>query len=68
MILHQQANQHAAEWQSAFGSNAVSLFRAAFEGGKLSIEDKISTAHQLLENCAFMYANPNGETQQVRLL
>jgi len=42
------------------------MFKAAFEGGKFSAEDKLSTAVQLLEKSAFLYAEPNGETQKVR--
>ena len=44
------------------------MFKAAFEDGKFSAEDKQSTAAQLIKNSTFLYAEPNGETQKVIML
>lgn len=44
------------------------MFKAGFESQNFTAEDKVTTAAQLLEKSAFLYAKPNGETQKVRLL
>jgi hypothetical protein len=48
-----------------FGSTAIALFKTAFECETFLGEDRINTANQLLQNSAFLYADPEGETQKV---
>ena len=43
------------------------IFKAAFKSQSFTADDKIATAVKLLKKSAFLYAEPLGETQQVRL-
>jgi hypothetical protein len=44
------------------------MFKAMFADEKFSPKDKISTAKELLRNSTFIYSDPTGETQKVRII
>jgi hypothetical protein len=51
-----------------FGSTAIALFKTTFKSEKFLSEERISTATELLQKRAFLYADPSGETQKVMSL